>query len=101
MRARTAGPFLPQRLAVRAANVDAGQAAREEIEPRRKYENVELDFPVLRFDPGRIHSLDWGPDQVNNLDIRVIVRLVVVLLQGRPLNAERMQWLHRRKLLRD
>src|SRR6202011_4319713 len=43
MRARATRPFLTQRLAVRAANVDAGQAAREEIEPRRKYENVELD----------------------------------------------------------
>src|SRR5215471_66657 len=28
MRARAAGPFLPQRLAVRAANIDAGQALR-------------------------------------------------------------------------
>src|SRR5207253_9698105 len=46
MRTRAAGPFLPQRLAVGAANVDAGQAAREEIEPRRQYQNVELDFPV-------------------------------------------------------
>src|ERR1700756_4654027 len=60
MRARAAGPFLTQRLAVRAANVDAGQAAREEIEPRRQHENVELDFPVLRFDTRWRHSLDWG-----------------------------------------
>src|SRR5260370_37875810 len=40
MRARAAGPFLPQRLAVRAANVDAGQAARDGIKPPRHYENV-------------------------------------------------------------
>src|SRR5258708_1869199 len=64
MRARAAGPFLPQRLAVCAANVDAGQAAREEIEPRRQYENVDLDFPVLRLDTRRRHSFDWGFDEV-------------------------------------
>src|SRR5215469_5178833 len=101
MRARAAGPFLAQRLAVRTANVDAGQAARQEIEPRRQNENVELDFPVLRLDTRRGHSFDWGLDEVDNLDVRLIVRLVIVLLQGRPLNAERMQWLHRRKFLRD
>src|SRR6266852_1606149 len=101
MRARAAGPFLTQRLAVGAASVDAGQAAREEIEPRRQYENVELHFPVLRLDTRRRHSFDWGLEQVDNMDVRLIVRLVVVLLQGRPLNAERMQWLHRCKLLRD
>src|ERR1700756_2256336 len=101
MRARAAGPFLTQRLAVRAANVDAGQAAREEIEPRRKYENVELHFPVLRLDTRRRHSFDWGLEQVDNMDVRLIVRLVVVLLQGRPLNTERMQWLHWCKLLHD
>src|SRR6516162_4640001 len=100
MRARAAGPFLAQRLAVRAANVDTGQAASEEIEPRRQYENVELHFPVFRLDTGRRHSFDWGLDQVDNMDVRLIVRLVVVLLQGRPLNAEWMQWLHRCKLLR-
>src|SRR6202008_2975202 len=37
----------------------------------------------------------------DNMDVRLIVRLVVVLLEARPLNAERMQWLHRCKLLRD
>src|SRR5437899_1466275 len=101
MRARAAGPFLTQRLAFRAANIDAGQAAREEIEPRRQYENVELDFPILRLDTRRRHSFDWGLEQADNLNVRLIVRLVVVLLQGRPLNAERMEWLHRCKLLRD
>src|SRR5712691_2003286 len=101
MRARAAGPFLTQRLAVRAANVDAGQAAREKIEPRRKYENVELDSPVLRLDTRRDHSFDWGLEQVDNMDARLIVRLVVVLLQARPLHAERMQWLHWCELLRD
>src|SRR6202030_2794686 len=101
MRARAAGPFLPKRLAVRAANVDAGQPAREEIEPRRQYENVELDFPVLRLDTRRRHSFDWRLEQVDDMDGRLIVRLVVVLLQRRPFNAERMQWLHRCKLLRD
>ena len=80
MRARAAGPFLPQRLAVRAANVDTGQAAREEIEPRRQYENVELDFPVLHLGTCRRHPFDRGLEQVDNLDVRLIVRLVVVLL---------------------
>src|SRR5271156_1061303 len=98
MRARAAGPFLLQRLAVGAANVDAGQAAREEIETRRQYENVELDFPVLGLDTYWCHSLDWRLVQVDDLDVRLIVRLVIVLLQGRPLNAERMHGLHRRKL---
>src|SRR5580692_12646472 len=98
MRARAAGPFLPQRLAVRAANVDAGQAAREEIEPRRQYENVELDFPVRRLDTRRRHSLDWGLEQVDEPNVRLVVRLEIVLLQGRALNTERMHWLHRRKL---
>src|SRR5438132_8374752 len=44
MRTRAAGPFLTQRLAVRAANVDAGHAAREEIEPRRNNKNYENYF---------------------------------------------------------
>src|SRR5271156_1843255 len=101
MCARAAGPFLAQRLAVRATNVDAGQAAGEEIEPRREYQNVELDFPVPHLDARRRHSFDWGFEHVDNFDVRLIVRLEVVLLQGRPLNPERMQWLHRRKLLRD
>jgi len=74
MRARAAGPFLPQRLAVRAANVDAGQAAREEIEPRRQYENVELDFPVLHLGTCRRHPFDRGLEQVDNLDVGLIVR---------------------------
>src|SRR6266567_71203 len=64
MRARAAGPFLAQRLAVRAANVDAGQAAGEEIEPRRQYQNVELDFPVRRLDTRRRYSFDWRLEQV-------------------------------------
>src|SRR5580693_7223418 len=80
MRARAAGPFRPKRLVVRAANVDAGQPAREEIKPRRKYENVELNFPGLRLDTRWRHSFDWGFEQVDNSDIRMIVRLVVVLL---------------------
>src|SRR5215469_18313936 len=101
MRARAAGPFLAQRLAVGAANVDAGQAARQEIEPRRQYENVELDFPVLSLDAGRRHPFDWGLEQVDDLDVRLIVRLVVMLLQARPLHTERMQRLRRCKLLRD
>src|ERR1700732_4362797 len=69
MRARAAGPFLTQRRAVGAANVDAGQAAREEIEPRRQYENVELDFPVLRLDTRRRRPFDWGLEQVDKLDV--------------------------------
>src|SRR5260370_39423500 len=35
------------------------------------------------------------------MDVRLIVRLVIVLLQGRPLHSERMEWLHWCKLLRD
>src|SRR5215467_9763336 len=73
--------------------IPEGQAACEEIEPRRQYENVELDF--------RRHSFDWGLEQVDDLNVLLIVHLVIVLLQGRPLNAERMHWLHRRELLRD
>src|SRR6516162_2594917 len=101
MRARAAGPFLAERLAVRAANVDTGQAARYGIKPRCQYENVELDFPVLRLGTRRRQAFDWGLEQVDNMDVRLIVRLVVVLLQARPLHAERMQWLLWCKLLRD
>src|SRR6202008_1598739 len=48
----------------------------------------------------RRQAFDRGLEQVDNMDVRLIVRLVVVLLQARPLHAEGMQWLHWCKLLR-
>src|SRR5208283_5524632 len=65
VRAGAARPFLLEGLSVRAAYVDAGQTARNGIEPRCQNQDVKLVFAFFRLYPGRSDPLDRGLAQVD------------------------------------
>ena len=92
-------PFLPQRLALRAADIDAGQPAGHRVEAGGQNKNVQVVLARRCLDPAAGHSLDWRGTEINKTHIWLIEDLIKVLFQGRSLDAVGMNRLRGREYL--
>jgi hypothetical protein len=92
-------PLLPQRLAVRAADIDAGQPARYRVETCGQDKNVQVMPAGGRRDPAARHSFDWGFTEINESHVGLIENLEEVLFEGGALGAKGVNRLRRRDYL--
>jgi hypothetical protein len=74
-------PFLPRRLAFRAADIDAGQAASHRVETCGQDKNVQVMPAGGRRDPASRHSFDWGFTKIDKTHIGLIEDLEEVLFK--------------------
>ena len=71
-----------------AADPHARERAGAEVEAGRPHDDVELPHAVGRLDPALGHAHDRRLLEVDERDVRVVVRLVVAGHERRPLLAE-------------
>src|SRR5258708_5957349 len=88
-------PFLPQRLALRAADIDAGQPASHRVETCGQDKNVQVMPAGGRLDPAARHSFDWGFTEIDKTHVGLIEDLEEVLFEGRSLGAKGVNRLRR------
>ena len=74
-------PFLPQRFALRAADIDAGQPTRDGIETSGQDKNVQVMSAGGRRDPAARHSFDRGFAEIDKAHIGLIEDLEEVLFK--------------------
>src|SRR5438067_6235972 len=87
-RRRTLCPVVFERESVAATDSHAQERACAEIEAGRPDDDVELTLTVDRLDPARGHAQDRCRPEVDERDVRLVERLVVVGDEGRALLAE-------------
>src|SRR3984957_12359298 len=88
-------PFLPQRLALRAADIDAGQSPSHRVETRGQDKNVQVMPAGGRRDSAAGHSFDWGFPEIDKTHVVLIEDLEEVLFERRSLGAKGVNRLRR------
>lgn len=95
------GPLLPHGDPAGAPDVDRRQPAGDRVEPGGQDQHVELHLAGRGPHPGGGDLLDRALPQVDEGDVVLVVGLVVVLLQRRALDAQRVDRDRRCQLLGD
>src|SRR6476661_6979548 len=99
MGANAACPLVLQRLALRAADINAGQPASHRVEAGGQDKNIQVVLVSSGLNPAARHSFDWRGAKVDQTYIALIEDLIEVLFEGRPLDAVGMNRLRRREYL--